>query len=89
MGLAQSIKFQYSDSDSLAVFLDCLCEGTTYSKNNSVWLVSEFESNQMSFEISITENGFIVHRAGDYFSFLGFLIEQVTGKYGTLSIEDL
>ncbi|WP_115720223.1 hypothetical protein [Gallaecimonas mangrovi] len=90
MGLAQNIRLEDKVScDQASLFLDNLCTGLQFKKSDNKWIVHSMHGEQMSFEIVVIDEGFYTHRSGDYFLFLGFFIEQLTGEFGCISIEDV
>jgi len=90
LGLAQKIRLEDKVScDRASLFLDNLCTGLKFKKYDKKWIILSMHGEHMSFEIVVTNEGFYTHRSGDYFLFLGFFIEQLTGEFGCISIEDV
>ena len=90
LGLAQRIKTKDSVStDEAEVFLDSICKDLSFTKQKFTWVIHSFNKRKMSFEIQIVQEGFYIHRSGEYFEFLGFFIEHLTGEFGTVTIEDV
>ena len=90
LGLTQHIKLQDKvTKEQASLFLDDLCSELQFEKRTEKWIVRSMQGKRMIFEIVVTDCGFYTHRSGDYFEFLGFLIEQLTEKFGTIWIEDV
>jgi len=84
LGLAQSFKFKYND----ILEIEDLLNEFECSKKNKLWIINDFNSKQMEFEIAIEDYGLYTHRNGDYFEVLGLLVEQLTAKFGQIEIGD-
>ena len=71
MGLAQSFRFKYNDTLEIENLLsDFKC-----SKKDKLWIINNYNSKQMEFEIAIESYGLYTYRSGDYFEVLGVLVE--------------
>ena len=85
MGLAQYFKFQYDNDAEIKVLLAEL----NCSFKDNLWIISNYNKKEMYFEIAIEKEGLYIHRNGDYFEFLGLIVEKITEKFGHLEIDDL
>jgi hypothetical protein len=89
MGLAQTITFDCQNASDIEDFIAQLESSVELRKSSKGWLVTHFERDSFNFEIIVKGNALYTHRSGNYFAFLGFLIEQLTGKFDKVVIEDV
>ncbi|USH01173.1 hypothetical protein K6Q96_09510 [Grimontia kaedaensis] len=89
MGLAQTFEFEYQSTEEIQSFINNLNKTVRLQFEKDLWTVSEFEGCKMMFEIRIVSKGLYCHRSGDYFSFLGYFLEQLSGVFGAVTIEDV
>ena len=89
MGLAQTITFDCQSTSEIEDFIAQLERSVALRKSSNGWLVISFERDSFNFEIIVKDNALYTHRSGNYFAFLGFLIEQLTGKFDKVVIEDV
>lgn len=70
-------------------FLRGLGRGCSLDEERESFLFSGL-SNAQSFEFHciIVQGGIDVHRAGQYFEFLGMFVEGLTGEFGPVLMED-
>ncbi len=87
MGLSQNIRFQYDSREALEAFLQSLEDPFVVKRNREAFTITE-PSQSFTFEIWIEPFGLYTHRSGEYFQFLGILVETLVGEYGPVEIED-
>ena len=84
MGLSQKIEFKYPSKNKLADFIEILCSNYSLLKEGNLLKISSRGSDHFTFEMAIEDYGLYTHRSGQYFEFLGILIEELSGKFGKL-----
>ena len=89
MGLAQNILFEYDNKNEVENFLNDFCKDFLSEKQGDLYIITSDGNNKFKFEIAIEDNGLYTHRSGQYFEFLGILVEQLTGEFGKIEIEDI
>jgi hypothetical protein len=90
MGLAQQFRFSYNGDSDLEAFMEDLKEEYSVSRqSNGLYVIKPIEDNgSFIFEAAIEDYGLYTHRSGDYFAFMGVLVERLTAIFGRLEIED-
>ena len=89
MGLKQSIKFDYVNSDEITEFIQSFSNKYSVTRNKDLFVISSNNDVKFTVDISIESYGFNTDRSGNYFEFLGRFIEMLTGKYGCIEIDDM
>lgn len=70
-------------------FLRGLGQGFTLDEERESFLFSGLSDEQpFEFHCVIVQGGIDVHRAGQYFEFLGMFVEGLTGEFGPVLMED-
>lgn len=89
MGLRQTFKFEYNSTEDIRKFLHSFSEIAECQISSNLYIFSQkiIESNFI-FDCELVDSGFITNRSGDYFKFLGIFIEELTGQFGKVEIED-
>jgi len=90
MGLAQQFRFSYNDGSDLEAFMNDLKEEYSVTRqSNGLYVIKPIEGNgSFVFEAAIEDYGLYTHRSGNYFTFVGILVERLTAIFGRLEIED-
>lgn len=89
MGLSQSFKFKYKNTNEIEKFLTEFCQQFNCKYIENLWVIHGYKESKMLFELVVEDYGLYTQRSGDYFEVLGFLIENLTGKFGKVEINDL
>jgi hypothetical protein len=87
MGLSQTISFKYDNKKSLESFIKGFSVAYLINTDKGFFIISD-DVQSFSFEVHIKPFGLYTHRSGEYFKFLGVLVESLSGEYGLLEIED-
>ena len=88
MGLAQKIQFHHSSSVEVEKFISNFCQSFPFEKVGDLFILSSPNNSSYRIELAVENYGLYIHRSGNYFEILGKLIEEVTGKFGKVIIED-
>lgn len=90
MGLAQQFRFAYNDGSDLQTFIDDLKEEYSVTRqSNGLYVIKSIEDDgSFVFEAVIEDYGLYTHRSGNYFAFVGILVERLTAIFGRLEIDD-
>ena len=89
MGLAQKIQFQHSGSDEIKNFILKFCQPYQPEQIISLFILSLPGGKGYRFEMAVESYGLYLNRSGNYFEILGKLIEELTGSFGKITIEDI
>lgn len=85
MGLRQSFRFKHSSIEEVRTFLRGLSHAATLDDRSEFLVFSELPAQSpFSFDCELVEEGFHSERAGDYFAFLGIMVEGLTGHFGSV-----
>ena len=88
MGLKQDFKFQFNSTQELKDFIMAFSANYLVEEFEEYYVISPKENSSFTFHVSIESHGFTSDRAGEYFKFLGIFIEELTGTFGEILIED-
>jgi hypothetical protein len=89
MGLNQNFKFQFDTAKELEDFLKSFSSDFEVKIFDEYYLITPKEKSSFTFHISIEPFGFRSDRAGEYFRFFGIFLEELTGKFGKVEIDDV
>jgi hypothetical protein len=90
MGLRQQFRFAADSDESIERFLQSLSKTAVLEERNGSFLyMNKSEQPHYTFHCVIVPNGIDSDRAGEYLSFLGLFIEELTGEFGAVTIEDV
>ncbi|HNA82353.1 MAG TPA: hypothetical protein PLQ64_07775, partial [Thiobacillaceae bacterium] len=90
MGLRQSFRFSYDNEEDIRSFLRSLSHSATVDDRIDFFVFSQLPGQpSFTFDCALAPEGLHSERGGEYFSFLGFFIEAVTGQFGCVEVEDL
>jgi hypothetical protein len=87
MGLSQNISFKYKDTRTLESFIKEFDAQYVITKEGGSFKITDAK-NSFIFEIYLEPFGLYTHRSGEYFQFFGVLIENLSGEFGVVEIED-
>jgi hypothetical protein len=88
VGLKQNFRFQFERPEDVEAFLEEFSDVYVVDRQDRVFSISEPNGTLFKFLASIEDFGLQTDRAGEYFQFVGMLVERLTGKFGKLEIED-
>ena len=90
MGLHQTFSFKYESVESVRSFLHELAASVSVEERApEFYLLSQKTSEpNFTFDCEITPKGIRSERAGEYFAFLGVFVEELTGRFGAVTVED-
>jgi len=88
MGLRQTFRFEAS-SDEIRAFLRGLSAVVEVEDRGDFFVFRPREGPKFEFECELVSGGLKNDRAGEYFSFLGFFLEQLTGQFGRVEVDDV
>ena len=88
MGLRQDFRFRFESAADVEQFLQGLSDTYSVESRNGFFLICGKSKPHFTFDASIEDFGLRSDRAGNYFEFLGILVERLTGQFGSLKIED-
>lgn len=89
MVLRQKFRFSAQSETMVEEFLRGLGQGFTLDEERESFLFSGLSHEQpFEFHCVIVQGGIDVHRAGQYFEFLGMFVEGLTGEFGPVLMED-
>ena len=89
MGLSQKFIFKYKSVNEIEDFLTEFCNPLQYQHHGKLWIIHEYNGQMMNFELAVEDYGLYTQRSGNYFEVLGLLVENLTGKFGKVEIDDL
>lgn len=89
MGLSQDFKFKYNSVNEVKAFIQSLSDNFTVQKLEDHYRISSKDKTDFSIHLSIEPFGIRCDRSGEYFKFVGILIEELTGNFGKITIEDV
>jgi len=90
MGLRQEFRFKFGTPDEVQKFLRGLSDVATVDDRSDFFVFSQLPGqSEFTFDCELTETGLISDRAGEYFSFLGLFLENLTGQFGSVEVEDV
>jgi hypothetical protein len=89
MGLAQQFRFKYNSEEEVESFFKDLKDSYSVSRRPSgLFVIKPQSGDSFVFDAAIEDYGLLTHRSGEYFEFVGFVVEQLTGVFGKLEVED-
>ena len=88
MGLKQDFKFQFNSTQELKDFIMAFSANYLVEEFEEYYQIALKKDSDFTFYVSIESFGFSSDRAGEYFKFLGIFIEELTGTFGEITIED-
>lgn len=89
MGLRQEFKFKYEEINDVFNFLRSFNDNYAVEEKGNFFIIREKNGESFTFDAAIETTGLVSDRAGNYFEFLGKFVEQLTGEFGLIEIEDL
>jgi hypothetical protein len=87
MGLRQTFRFEANASE-VREFLRGLSAVVDVDDRGDFFVFRSRGAPEFVFDCELVPGGLKSDRAGDYFSFLGLFVEQLTGRFGKVEIED-
>jgi len=88
MGLAQEITVESASEAQLEAFIVDFCADFKSHKKNDTWVITEHNSQKMSFAMKIDGSSILCHRSGDYFEVFGMFIEFLSGSFPSIKVSD-
>jgi hypothetical protein len=88
MGLRQTFRFEASESE-VREFLRGLSSVVDVDDRGDFFVFRPREAPEFVFDCELIPGGLKSDRAGEYFNFLGFFVEQLTGQFGKVEVEDV
>ncbi len=90
MGLHQSFRFRYAARDDVRVFLRGFSHTVDVKDQHDFFVfTSRGDAKPFEMDFELVEDGLKSNRGGEYFWFLGFFVESLTGQFGCVEIEDV
>lgn len=90
MGLPQDFRFKYESHVQVQDFLRAQFDNIANVDDRGEFFVFTPKAGpKFTFDCVIKPFGIRTDRAGEYFTFLGQFIEALTGKFGTVEVEDI
>ena len=90
MGVHQAFRFKHTSPEEVRTFLRGLAHAASLEDRGELLIFSEVPGEpSFTFDCLPTSEGFQSERAGEYFWFLGLLVEGLTGHFGPVEIEDV
>jgi hypothetical protein len=90
MGLRQTFRFRKGTSEDIRVFLRSFSHTVDVEDRHDFFVFnSRGEVKPFSMDFELVPAGLKSDRAGEYFWFLGFFVESLTGQFGAVEIEDV
>ncbi len=90
MGLRQEFLFSYNSPEEVFTFLESLSKAAVVNRNSDFFVFSSLVGQpEFTFDCELTPSGIASDRAGNYFDFLGFFVEAITGQFGKVEVQDL
>ena len=87
MGLRQTFRFDASASE-VREFLRGLSAAVDVDDRGDFFVLRSRVTPEFVFACELIRGGLKSERTGVYFSFLGFFVEQLTGHFGKVEVED-
>ena len=90
MGLRQNFRFAFESPDVVRQHLRELAAMASLDERADEFFVFSQRAGdpEFAFDCELTQNGIRSERAGEYFTFLGTIVESLTGRFGPLTVED-
>jgi hypothetical protein len=89
MGLRQSFRFKHASIEEVRTFLRGLSHVATLDDRSEFFVFSELAGQPpFTFDCELSQEGFHSERAGEYFAFLGIMVEGLTGHFGPVEVQD-
>lgn len=88
MGLRQSFFFE-ADAVEVRSFLHTMSAVATVEDRGDFFVFRAISGPAFTFDCEIVPEGLLSERGGEYLSFLGYFVEQLTGYFGRVAIEDM
>lgn len=91
MGLRQSFHFKHQSPEDVREFLrHQFVDNAVLDDRGEFFIFSQLPGQPpFTFDCELIPEGIRSNRAGEYFWFLGFFIEALTGRFGTMKVGDL
>lgn len=89
MGLKQDFKFKYEDALEVETFIQSFSDNFVVRKFEDHYLIRDKNDSGFNLRLSVEPSGIRCDREGEYFRFVGIFVEEITGKFGELTIEDV
>jgi hypothetical protein len=88
MGLRQTFLFE-ARAEEVRSFLRGLSEVVDVEDRSDFFVFRPREGPAFEFDCELVPGGVRSERAGEYFWFLGFFVEKLTGQFGKVQVEDV
>ncbi len=85
--MTQNFVFENATKSEKEAFVNTFSKRFFVQNEKGGFLITN-KSHDFTFFIAIEDYGFYTSRSGDYFCFLGLFLEEITGKFGEVRIED-
>jgi hypothetical protein len=89
MGLRQHFRFSSTSQEAVLEVLRGFSEVAKLDERGGFVVFSQRDGAEFSFDCELVEDGIVSERAGGYFTFLGMLLEALTGTFGPVTVEDV
>lgn len=87
MALQQDFRFEYGSTGQVTLLLREVAESYALEVRNDRFFI--IRGVDFVFDASIEPFGLRSDRSGNYFEFVGLLVERLTGKFGALQVKDV
>jgi len=86
--MRQDFRFKFDSADKVRHFLRSLSGVAKIDDRDEFFVFTEREGEPFSFDCELQSFGLRTNRGGSYFEFLGQFLEQLTGEFGAVEVED-
>ena len=88
MGLHQHFRFSSTSQEAVLDVLRGFSEVAIVDERDGFVVFTQRDGAEFSFDCALVEDGIVSKRAGEYFTFLGMFLEDLTGAFGPVTVED-
>ena len=88
MGLRQSFRFRFNAPDEVTTFLRSFAAEYRVDDRGDFFVIEPKDGAAFLFDCQLVQDGLLCDRSGEYFHFLGIFLEQLTGRFGKVEVED-
>lgn len=81
----QAIQFNYTSYESVAQVMEALSQFARVREGPGIWFFQELEGGEpFQFDCEIVTGGLLTARKGNYWLFLGHLVDALTRTFGAV-----
>jgi hypothetical protein len=86
--MRQDFRFKFESPEEVRNFLRSLSDIAKIDDRSEFFVFAERSGESFSFDCELLPFGLRTNRSGSYFKFLGQFLEQLTGEFGAVEVED-